>query len=262
MRHLVNLFLLLCLPLSLGGQSLPPLTKHPEAVALVEHILAANGHALGNNEGTLAGGTIQIAGISESNPIRIYARGNRFVRTEVDRPSGTSVYILHDGDASFQAHGERAIHMNRVNTIAERLLYLPEASLMSEFNDPEIELQYIGPAQLSGTTVVQFSAAWSSANQKKEQDLFLNRTRVVYSVDPSTYRILQIEYDRSAENDTNDLTHFRIVYSDYQPLGGRPIATTITTFANDKFFSEIRLKSFQDDVAVSSDMFSIPEVQK
>ena len=244
------------------SQSAPPNRKDPGAASLASQILAASGPTFSAETGSKTTGTITFAGDSNQYPIRIVARGNDRVRTEVDWSTGTSVRVINKGQGAFQNPAGRVIKFNPINSLSERISHIPALSLLSEFPMKNTEIRDEEPATVGGTVVVRISVAWSDAATKKDQDEFLKRTRVIYSVDPRTLQILQVEYSRSAENDTNAITHYRVVYSDYQMMSGRLVPALVTTFADDKLASELRITSYTENSDISSSSFSIPEASK
>jgi hypothetical protein len=244
------------------SQELPPLSKDAQAEKLALQVLSANGPALPPGIGTVTAGTIQFAGNTDLVPVRILTQGTDRIRTEVDTANGTSVRIVNQGEGSFQWPNGRVIHLNPLNTLSERISHIPAFSILAEDALPNVKLEYIGPVQVFGVPVVQLAVSWSNAVTAKDQAEFLKRTRTIYSIDPATLRIIQIQFDRCAEHDTNALTHFRVMYSDYRTLNGRLVPTKVITFANDAFTSELHIASYQENAAVSSTSFDPQEATK
>ena len=132
MRKITALFLFVSLCSITKSQSPQLLSQDPRALQLIQQILFVSGPVIGPSTGTITQGTIQIAGDANTYPIRIYALGNNQSRTEIDRSNGTSVRILNSGKASFQSPGGKILYLNPLNTLSERIMHVPSASLMAE----------------------------------------------------------------------------------------------------------------------------------
>jgi len=64
-----------------------------------------------------------------------------------------------------KSHHDRCEHNRRAPSVSARSI------IDVEFNDPEIELQYIGPA-IVGRQLFSFQCAWSSATKRKSKTSF------------------------------------------------------------------------------------------
>jgi hypothetical protein len=188
--------------------------------------------------------------------------GDDHVRAEIDRQGGTSISILNAGKGIFTSASGGTRHLALLNTIAERVEHIPFMSLLADQDTAHLQYEYLGAAQLSGATVQKIAVSWSQASTASDQEELLKRTRITYCIDPSTLEILQIEYTRSAEEDSNALLHYKIVYSDYTALGGRRIPTTVTTYLDGAFLSELKVTSYLENASAPAAAFDIPEVTK
>lgn len=139
---------------------------------------------------------------------------------------------------------------------------MPAVSLLAEYTEPNTELEYLGPKMLSSLRVIQIAVSWGPSEDSKSQKELLKRTRHIYSIDPTTFNIVQLEYDRCAENDGNALKHVVLIYSNFANEGNREIAKTITSFVENKFEAELDITAYQENVAAPPTDFQLPEVTK
>jgi hypothetical protein len=254
---------LVCVLLSLvaAGQT-NNLPKDPQAISLVQNIIAASGLTVHDNVGSETLGTITLAGDNTPHPIRILTLGNNRSRIEIGRSQGKSIRVLNMGRGIYQSESGTVTHLNPLNTLSARIEHMPVLSLMSDYASPSVKLDYIGPGDVYGTKVVQFSASWSSADNDDDQRIFLSRTKVTYSIDPQTFRIVVMDYDRAAENDSKVVTHYRVIYGPYRREAGKDIPQTVSAYANNVFSSEIKIASFKEDDAISQSEFDMQGVGK
>ncbi len=244
------------------GQSPLPLTQDPQAVALIRQVLSAAGQQVTASTITTTIGTIRLGADTALYPIRIYTMGNDHVRSEIDRAGGTSIRILNAGKGTFTSASGTIRQLALINTIAERVEHIPFLSLLADQDTANLEFQYLGTAQLNGMTVHGIAVSWSQAATASDQQELLTRTKITYYIDPTTLDILQIQYSRSAEEDSNALFHYQIVYSNYRAIAGHPIPTTVTTYLNGGFVSELTVNSFEENGALPPSAFVLPEVTK
>ena len=246
---------------SAGAPATSSLKQDAEAIALIEQISAANGGRLSESEGIAINGTLQRPTVTTS-PIRIKAFGTRLTRTEIDEPSGTRVRVLNNGQSAFIDSSGHVKQLNELNTLAERIPFLPAVSLLAEYTESNTALEYLGPKMLSSVRVIQIAVSWGPSEDSKSQKELLKRTRHVYSIDPTTFHVVQLEYDRCAENDSTALKHVVLIYSNFANEENRAIARTITSFIDNKFEAELNITAYQDNVAASPTDFQLPEVTK
>ncbi len=174
----------------------------------------------------------------------------------------TSVRLLNGGRAAYISASGQLRHLNLLNTITERVEHIPAFSLIADADKSYLQLEYLGVDQLNGATVQKIAVSWSSAVKASDQQELLRRTRVVYFMDADSSLIVQTEYTRGAEEDSNALMHYRIVYSNYTEFDGRLIPTTMTTYLNRAFLSELTMTSYQESSSTTATMFDIPETTK
>jgi len=246
-----------------SGSSAPAPLKHdPQADALIQQVLLAAGPSTSAATVTETTGTIRFGTDATQYPARIYTMGNDHLRTEVDRSAGTTVLVLTAGQAAFTSASGQTRQLSLLNSITERVEHIPTLSLLADDPSDHLQTEYLGSGQLNGISVEKIAVSWSQADTANDQQELLKRTRVVYSIDAKTLRIVQIEYTRSAEEDSNALMHYRIVYSDYSNFAGRAIPDTVTTYLNGAFLSELKVSSFQENADLPARAFDLPEVTK
>jgi len=238
------------------------LKRDSQAEALVARVLAANGPRISAETGTTTSGTIRLGEDPTRYPVKIYTMGNDHIRTEIDRPEGTHTRIVNSGRASYTPGTGQNRNLNLLNTINERIEHIPSLSAIADDDTDHQQLEYLGENDVGGARIQKVAASWSDAVTPDEQQEFLNRTRIVYFIETETNRIVQVEYDRCAEEDSNVIFHYRVVYSDYTESGGRSIPATVTTYLNGAFLSELKIASYAENTGASPATFTLPEVTR
>jgi hypothetical protein len=260
--RLLSLSLFLAVSSCLSAQTnLPPLTRAPKAIALAERMLSAN-RVQDDLIGTVIVGTIRLGSKGDPLPIKVYTQGTSRSRTEISQSAGTSIKIHKDGFASFQPAVGKVVRLNPINTIGGGINVMPMLSLVREYASEHLQLEDIGMKSLGNVSVHQMAVSWSDALGLDDQTEFLKRTRTVYSVDPVTFRILQLDYDRCAERDTNVIVHYKIVYSNYRSFGDALLPSTVTTYTNEAVSSVLEISDFTSGVTNDPSLFELSGVTK
>src|SRR5947207_14600282 len=136
--------LLLCLAVSLAAHAFAQtatasLTKDPQAMTVAARALMAMGGQQTITD-SRATGTLTLAS-NPSSALRIVleSQGTHSARTAVQRANGTSVRIMNGGAAGLQRSDGTTRTLLGKNSIAERISYLPVLSLLSEFQNANVE---------------------------------------------------------------------------------------------------------------------------
>jgi len=132
MRHAILIAAYLLLAVCAFAQQ-AQLPKDPVAVSIAQQAIGIDGPPISPATGVVILGSIQLAGDSATRAMRVYSLGNGKVRTEIDQAEGMSVGVLNSGEASYQFPGGKVIRQRGVNTVAERLAFVPTLSLLAEY---------------------------------------------------------------------------------------------------------------------------------
>ena len=233
-------------------------TKDPRAVALAEGVLVSGGGVLQPGTGISIQGTIQFGEDSASYPLRIYALGTGTTRTEVDGQNGLNLRVLSGGKAASQTSSGHVRNYNMINTISERIPYIPALSLLADYKLPAIQLDYLGSSQLNGIHVEQIAVYLIDPTQTLQKDELTKHTRTEYSIDPNTMQVVQMKFKVCAENNSEAIRTFRIVYSNYISMGRRQIPTTLSEFDKDTVLYKISLTAYSEHPDLSGISFVLP----
>src|SRR5438128_2859128 len=178
--------LLLCLSVSLAALTSAQttsgvLTKDPQAIALAARALLAMGGQQAIADSRTTGTLTLVSDPSSVLPIVLESQGTHKARTAVQRATGTSVRIMNGGAAGLQrADGSTRTLLSK-NSIAERITYIPALSLLSEFQNANVEIA-LGSAPNTFTL--------SCVPDSTKADFYRNATKTTYAVDPASGLII------------------------------------------------------------------------
>src|SRR5438552_3919626 len=135
----------LCLSVSLvalasAQTTTTALTKDPQAMALAARALIAMGGQPSIADSRATGSLTLASNPSSALPIVLESQGTHKARTAVQRATGTSVRVMNGGAAGLQRADGSARTLLSKNSISERITYIPALSLLSEFQNANVEI--------------------------------------------------------------------------------------------------------------------------
>jgi hypothetical protein len=244
---------------NLLGQG-PPAEKDPNATAIAERALEAMG---GGNSSTYrdsrAQGSLTLAASpSPILPVVLKSKGTKKLRIELQKLTGTSIMVVHHGQGAIQQSGRETRKLQLYNTLARRIEHIPLFSLLSEYQDPQVAVGYVGEAAVMGR-LADVIALELEDRDRGPVHLVRAFSRTLFFVDRASGMVLKIDYDNYAENDSNARQKIEIFFSDYRTVNGIWVPFRQTTYAEGVPESDLSLSSIQFNVRLSDSEFVLPE---
>ena len=226
----------------------PP--KDPLATALATRSLTAMGSSA--TDCTLQG-NVAFSSSSLTMPVVLKNSGTSKARVELSTPKGMSVVLVNGGAGELIQPSGKAVRLSGNNTVFRRVPHLPGFSILSEHDSQTTKLEYL-PATAAGPEGIALSLESDSA----DADEMAKMTRTVFTFDPLTGFVTQINYTRFAENDSNAKTAIEVHFSNYQAVNGVQVPFTQVTMADGKLESTLQLSSADCQTPIDSSEFTLP----
>ena len=230
------------------------ITKDPQAIALAVKVLGAMGgaQAIATIADSRASGTFTIATDAASPyPITLETQGTQKVRTTLTRPSGNNVRILNGGVAAV-IHADGSVRtLDANNTMAQRVDHIPLLSLISEYQNGNIEVTS-GP--------VPNSFAVTMIPQTAMADYYRGLTKTIFTVDPNSGLITSMQLTAHGEGSMTNTYQVQVVYANYQTVNGVMVPFHQTTYENGTMTTDLVLNSIAFNVGVPDSDFTLPAV--
>ena len=228
------------------------ITKDPQAIALAQKTLAAmsGAQAIAMVADSRASGSFTIAADAASPyPITLETQGTQKMRTTLTRPSGNVIRVLNGGVAAV-IHADGSVRkLDANNTMAERIDHIPLLSLISEYQNANIEI-VPGPAPNTFAVTLIPTAALA--------DYYRGLTKTIFTVDPNSGLITSTQLTAHGEGSMKDTYQVQIVYANYQAVNGVMVPFHQTTYENGTMTSDLVINSIAFNVGVPDSDFTLP----
>ena len=186
---------------------------------------------------------------SSALPIVLESQGTHKARTAVQRANGTSLRIMNGGAAGLQRSDGSARTLLSKNSIGERITYIPALSLLSEFQNANVEVT-LGSAPNTFTL--------SCVPDSAKADFYRTATKTTYAVDSASGLIISMEITNFAEEDPASGVPEKTVFSDYRLVSGVMVPFHQTSYMNGKLQFDLTLTSVGFNVGVPDSDFVLP----
>jgi len=240
----VQLFLI-CLSQKLLAQTpvSSSVAKDPTAVALAQKSFAAmGGAAMSGYQDMVAAGSVTIYGSSSSEtfPARLSFKGTRKQHYQITKTVGSDDQVSNGlGSCITRADGTQQYGAPQ-NVYAQRVDIVPVLSLLAEFGNSDVNVQYAGSATINGQLddIVSLSLSMSSTpfqvdGAKVTQHLFyINRNSQVVD---------KVEFAVGGNNETEVSWKYEWYFSDYRMAGGFLVPFRRSAFLDGKKSSDLAL---------------------
>lgn len=236
-------------PVFFFAQATAP-AKDPVATALAARSLVAMGSSA--TDCTLQG-KVTISSSSLTMPVVLKNSGTSKTRVELSTSKGMNVMLVNGGAGELIQPSGKAVRLSGNNTVFRRVLHLPAFSILSDHDTQTVKLEYV-PVTATSPVGVALSL-WSDSADANEM---AKMTRTIFTFDPLTSFVTQMNYTRFAENDSNAKTAIEVRFSNYQAANGVQVPFTQVTMADGKLESTLQLSSADCQTPIDSSEFTLP----
>ncbi len=239
------------------------ITKDPQAVAVAQTALTAMGgvQALLSYQDSQAAGTVTVYGGSTpvSYPITLKCKGTQETRVEVQKPSGTSVRIVNQGQGVIERPDGTVIHLLMNNTLAERVNHIPLLSILGESQNGNIQLLYQGVTQVNGQNTDSIAVSLVPTTDPVQGPIYASMTQSLFFIDQTTGLVDKIQFTNYAENDPTNTQKVEIYFGNYQTVNGMSVPLMQTINVNGVLDSTIVLTAISFNVGLPDSDFTLPQ---
>ncbi len=238
-RVLLSICLLIIFLTSLASsQTSASPQRDPNAITIIATSLAAMGLPSSPNLRTLAQGTIIYAN-EPAEPIAIETVGTDRIRDDL----GTDGFaFVSNAGAGFVIEDGSRHKLPSWVTEYRRPEHLPALSLMTDYLDPNLQVQYLGLSNLNGSPAHHLRLSMGSGNGIDGQAEGLISEFHVY-IDQASLLVVKIRtFDFSPETPTNR-SPVDTIFSDYRQEEGALIPFHSVRYVNGQKYSELDLTS-------------------
>lgn len=204
-------------------------------------------------------GSMSISGpdAQKTYQVEIRCKGSRKIKTFVQKTSGTSIFVLRDGDAHMKGQDGTTLAFQPLNTATQTPEYLPFL-LLSELNDVNMAVTTRENDTVAGT-MTRIYELHPVPPPKHKHFADENRLKPVYvSIDPATSHILRMEQTRYSEN--GKFQHkVETIFSDYRVIDGISVPLMQQTFVDGRLRSTLRLNNVKFNTGYADSDFDLAQ---
>jgi hypothetical protein len=237
----------------------PTAPKNAQASAVAQRSLAAMGsNNLVPNQTALAAATLTLHGNSDTAfTVVLKSLGTQQLRTELTTSKGLRLTIVNAGHGIIRQPDGSIRQLSDANTLAYRVNHIPALSLLSEYPQNTVALEYVGNSVVDGSTVDIVAASLYLGATVQAAQASQNRTRVLYYIDGKTGLVNRIDQLNYAENNPIDVQNLQTHLSDYRLVNGVAVPFRQETYADGQPLFTLVLNSVTFGVTVSDSDFSL-----
>lgn len=236
-------------------------TKNPQAISIVQAALAAAAGppGLAGYQDAVAQGTLHLTiGKAADMPIVLKCKGPDMTRVETHQPKGKSIRIVNQGVGVYQQPDGHVRHLLMNNTLAERANFIPVFSLLAEYQNPAVSVEYVGTGKVNGRAAQVVALRPIPVKGMSQAELDRTTTKTQFSIDQVNSTILKIAYTNFAENNPDDGDKVEVYLWDYRPVGSGLVPFRQTEFVDGNLSTDLTLSSVVFNKGLSDSEFALP----
>ena len=240
------------------------ISKDPQAMTIVQSALTAMGGAnvaISNADSvTTATASEYPHGKTISFPLTIKTRGTRQIRIEAQKSNGMAVAVLNNGQGAIQRPDGRVKARLSNNTVGERVEHIPLFSMLAEYENPDINVQYKGTAQFNGQNTRVVALSFIANKNPYQAPIYAAMTQTLFYIDQTTGLVDKLQYtDHEESGHPEDDQKVEVYFSGYQTVDGIAVPFHQTTYSDGKLDSDVILNSVTFNAGVSDSDFVLPQ---
>jgi outer membrane lipoprotein-sorting protein len=236
-----------------------PVIKDTTATALVQKaLLYLGGNGLSSFQDVTATGTTTLYGDSGSvtYPITLMASGEANVRSSIQEPSGTNVYVSDGTTSCLNGQLASGPEDRRLAMLATRIDFVPALSIVREYADQKIQIQYLGTDSVEGNQVDVVSISILATDVPPTFDS-LSATQRLFYFDRQSSVLRKVQYQAIVDNLTAPGPKVEVYYSNYQTVNGFAVPFRQATYVDGRLGTEVLLSTVTFNNAIPASEFAI-----
>ncbi len=239
------------------------IAKDTQAVTIAQTAIGAMGGTsalFGYQDGQATGSlTVYAANPAATYPVVLKCKGTQETRVEIQKPTGTNVRIVNQGQGVIERSNGTVVRLMMNNTIAERVGHIPILSILGEYLSANVSLQYQGAAQVNGQNATVIVVSYIPATDAVQGPVFAAMTQTLFYVDQATSLIDKIQYTNYDENNSDSNQKVEVYLSSYQTVNGIYVPFHQTTYTDGTLYSDLVINGITFNVGLSDSEFTLPQ---
>ena len=254
-RHLI--LALLVSAISFSQQVGVQVAKDPTAIAVAQKaLLAMGGASLAAYQDSYAAGSVTIYGDtgSQSFPAVLRSKGLREFRYEIQKSQGTDIYVT-DGIGACITWAKGTFQLGSVISLfGQRIDHIPAFSLLAEYANSNLSVQYAGTASVNGkmADVISLSVDATPPNGFTSGKV---GERLVF-VDQATGLVTKMQGYLFNDTNPNDTNTIELYFLNYQSVGGIAVPFTRLVVTDGQNTSLLTLTSVTLNTGLTDTLFN------
>ena len=258
MSNAINMTaILLISALAFSQPASVPVIKDASAVAIAQKALAALGGAQSFMDITVSGTTTLHGDTGTvTYPITLRGSGQASVSSSIQKPKSTDTYMTDGSAVCLNGKASPSAADGYWSMQARRIDFIPALSLLREYSDSNVQLQYAGADAVNGQTVDVIALSFHSPDAPPGFDS-LSATQRLFYVDRASGSLVKMQY-RTLTTYTDDLgVKTEVYYSNYQVVSGFAVPFSQVTYLDGRLAIELVLQSAAFNTGVAADNFAM-----
>ncbi len=268
MRRTLSLALFISILLAnlpaLQGAS-TPVRRDQLAITIVRQTVAAMAEtgALLAYQDSVATGTLTVFRTTGplTYPASLKTKGGAKTRFEFQSPDGRTSRILNQGQGVVIGPDGVVRRLASSNTVEERVTHIPVLSIVSEAQNDNVVLRYVGVADVDGSQADVIMVSLIPEDDDTRAEAATPRgSRTKLFVDQTSKMIVKVQYVLHSEERSSDVQLVETVFRDYRSVGGLSVPFRQTTIVDGAICDDLTLTDLSVNVGVNDSEFALPEV--
>jgi hypothetical protein len=226
-------------------QATVSVTKDPAAIAVAQQtILAMGGTALSGYQDSTANGTMTFYSDTGTVnvPVILKSKGTTELRQELQRGQSTDIYVSNGATACMNSAKIGQIAMFSIDLNSQRIDHVPALSLLSEYANGNMNLQYAGTDTVNGSQANVIALSFSIPGLPSGYDS-LQLTQHLFFVDSATGMVAKIQSVRNGNGPSEMTAKIEMYFSNYQNVNGIAVPFKRSQYVDGRLVSDLALTS-------------------
>lgn len=233
--------------------------RDPQAVAALQHAIAAMGGNLPSDSTATGTATITAGGATDQGTIRIRTRGTGQTLEELQTPAGARTNVFSNDEAS-ETFAGTATPFSANRAVTSRSSAFPMPFLAGLLMNPDESLQFVDLGQNGGSSVVHLKATNTYASQPGLRVLSEFTPTDIW-LDAQTALPVRIGWVQRDGGGASPRIRRETWFSNYQSFGGVLYPTSIQKFFNGTLWVTVAVQSVSLNTGLTDADFPVTEVQ-
>jgi len=255
--HRLGSFLLVAPLFAIGALAQDPPRRDPQALLLLQQSFLVLGRpnldVIRDTRSAVQGATLGQQGRVPFSAV-ITTLGSKTMRIDANTADGSSVVVANETTASIRRGSEQVQRVPRASVTNGGFTHLPLLSVVAEWVQPKVTLEYLGLEALEGAPAhhIRIRSPWPGTEGPAEDPPPCE----VY-LDAKTLLPIQLVYPTHSATDHRISEPVTVTYRDYRAVSGLAIPHTVSQSIRGQVVSEFRVINFSVNQGIALSQFEL-----